>query len=456
MYPEAYVNPNPMSAQNMGQQPPIDPNALAQAMSFMVTPAGAMSMAAFASHMAGASTATPCAATPYATTPCAQPYPLHNATPAHQYSPPQHSGQKRKWEDRGNKVHKQSQPQLQRKPQGPKPPRAKAAVAPAVPSFGFSLGKAPSVRPVPSKQNGKIHGKKGTGSLGLTHNVLPDSSSEAEDDEDFDEEAALSKTLKGGGYAFEHEGEFISIKTAADVKDWIKQRRDKFPTQEKTWQKAHDAAIQRMKDLEFLRKVSGKPPRAHNVEVRAVRTPTREIQAIPQVDMKKQEELAAVGMKKQEELAALRKRLHESMISKQQSRTAVDLGLGYASEIESDESSIVSDSSVLSTSSEDSSSSSDDDSDAAPEPVSAKVAPPPIKVPRPPPQQRKPDSEKPCAEWKKWGKCGYGHSCRFKHPTRDKPKLPTLYEKMVEQEREEADQMALSAIKFLGQHGFLG
>lgn len=287
--------------------------------------------------------------------------------------------------------------------------------------------------------------KKGRIRLGLTHEPAPDESSE---EEDIDEEVALGTRLKGGGYAFEHQGEHISLQTAGDIAEWIKDRRRNFPTYQKAVEKAEAAAKKRKNELDFVRKLKGKPPQPEIA--------TKKADVPPQIQGRSKRE-----EKKQEELATLRKKLHESMLKKKGPAAAVDLGLGYGSATESDEeeSSVLSDSSVIS-SSEESSGDSDaesDDSNAAPEPTSSKIAPPRIHVPPAVTAQteRRPDKEKICNSWRQHGKCSFGHSCKFKHPPKEETRTG-LYEKLVEQELVKADQLALDAIKYLGQHGFLG
>ncbi|KAH4934886.1 hypothetical protein HBI79_078600 [Parastagonospora nodorum] len=414
--------------------PAIDPNTLVQAMSFMATPAGAQSMAAFASHMAGAGNV-----------PFAQP-PFQQQTPQQspRYAPSQQSGQKRKWDERQNDPHAQHQPQRKPQQQGPKPPRAKAAVPPAVPGFGFTL-PTPSSAPVPSKSHKTEGNRKGKVRLGLTnHDEKPEESSE---EEEIDEEAALGEKLKGGGYAFEHEGEHISLQTAADIAEWIKDRRRNFPTYQKAVEKAQAKAEKRKNELEFVRRLKGKPPQPEPERARPV----------PKVYERSQRD-----EKKQEELAALRKKLHESMMKKKEAPTTVDLGLGYGSATESEgESSVLSESSVVSSSEEPSEESDDesDDSDAPPEAISSKIAPPPVKeVPPPVPAQteRKPGRGKMCDNWRQHGKCPFGDGCRYRHPPPKEEKRLGLYEKLVEQELVKSDQLALDAIKYLGQNGFLG
>lgn len=417
-----------------GQQQ-ADPNALVQAMSFMATPAGQQSMAAFANHMTSVGNAAP----QYAQSP-----PPRYAQPAPRYSPTQHAGQKRKMNDRNNNTQPQAQPRVPQ--QSTKPLRAKAAVPPPVPSFGFSLPTPPVVRPLTvSKGKGKVDTKKRKLNLGLTEHPLPEESSE---DEDMDEEAKYSAKLKGGGFAFEHEGEQISIQTAAEVAAWVKDRKRHFPTQRRVMEKAQEAEMKRKNELEFLRKLRGRAPKLETLprKERPVKVRNESIQYKEQRDE---------DGRRQEGLAALRKKLHQSMLEKQSKPTAVDLGLGYDSETTSDEeSSVLSESSVVSSSEE------SEDSDEAPEQTSSKVGPPPIKVPPPappraaPPQPRLGD-RKICPSWEQHGRCSFSNKCKYAHPPKEEKRVG-LYDMLVEQELVKADQLALNAIKYLGQHGFLG
>lgn len=195
--------------------------------------------------------------------------------------------------------------------------------------------------PAPKENNKK--GLKKRLNLGLGEQNAIDESSE---EEDVDEEAAFAEKVKIEGVAFEHNGEVISLQTAADVQSYIKDRRRNFPTQHRIAEKAKEAAAKREHELEFLRRVHGKPHKTAT-EIKQPKLPKPE---------RKPTEL---DNRKREELAALRKKLHESMVKKQQPPTNL-LGLGYDSETDSDaESSVLSESSVVSSSEE----SSDDESD---------------------------------------------------------------------------------------------
>ncbi|KAF1935718.1 hypothetical protein EJ02DRAFT_460130, partial [Clathrospora elynae] len=426
----AYANP-PFMGQPPALAPmqqPVDPNAFAQLMSFMSTPAGVQSMAAFASHM----TSTGNTAPPYP-----PPLPYQQAQSSPLYAPPQHAGQKRTLDDRDSN----EQPQPDALQGSSKPQRVFVDVSPPVPGFGFSLPRPPAVKPL----------KKRKANLGLTQ---PPPRVESSDEEEMDEEAAYSQKLKGGGFAFEHEGETIAIRTAGEVAAWIKDRRKKFPTRQRIMEKAGEAANKRMDELDFLRRLKGKPPMPRNEDRQD--QPLRARDTSKEGQMKQQEPAKArdtskedrikqeAERRRQEELAALRKKLHESMMKKHAAPAAVDLGLGYDSETESDEeSTVLSESSAVS-SSEESSDSEPDDSDAAPEPTSSKVAPPPIRVPPPPrpaPPQLVKKSEKTCHIWRRTGRCGYGNTCTYAHPPKGKNqekdkevKHVSLYERMVEQE----------------------
>ncbi|KAJ4287186.1 hypothetical protein N0V90_012584 [Kalmusia sp. IMI 367209] len=417
--------------------PPLDPGALAQAMAFMSTPAGIQTMNAFANHMAGAS-----AAPLYP-----QPVPSLASIPQVQSSPPQLSSRKRKRVERAGEWQSSQNTQ----PGAQKPPRAKAAVPPPVPSFGFSLPVPPTHSTTVT--SGRDSNAKRKVNLGLTQLQEESDSSE---EEDVDEEASLAANIKVQGIVFEYEGETISLQTAAEIAAWIKDRRRNFPTQKRIAEKAQEAAQKRASELDFLRRVTGKPKKEKK----------------DQLSKRKEGKRHTAPTKP--DLEELRQKVKESVLSKQSKpptlpstntkQQAVDLGLGYDTETESDDtSSILSESSAVS-SSEESSDESDNDSDDSnvpPEAASSKIAKAPIVPTKPPPPRKKeaPSSSdtktKMCYQWKETGKCKFGRNCHYSHEI-EEPKHIGLYERMVEQELEKADRLALEAIKYLGRHGFLG
>ena len=70
--------------------------------------------------------------------------------------------------------------------------------------------------------------------------------------------------------------------------------------------------------------------------------------------------------------------------------------------------------------------------------------------------------------YKRTGRCQFGKDCRYRHEdgdrggdkgkrrVKDEPRRIGLYERMVEQEVDKAERLALEAIKYLGRNGFLG
>lgn len=407
----------------------------------MTTPAGMQTFSAFASHLASGKQA--------------QPSPIPQQPP--QASPPQPS-YKRKRDDYNQAPRAPAPPKA-------KPPRAKALPPPPIPSFGFSLPPVPAPQPALTpkyiKQDG---GKKRKINLGLTGDgELQEEEDHAGDEsgaeEDIDEEAAFAANSKiEGGMAFEYNGQQISLQTPAEIAAWIKDRSKNFPTKDRIAQKAQETVERRANELEFLRKVQGK--KSNQSSRPEARKPTAETARRP-----------AAGQGKAE-LGSLRARVEQSMEEKQKpsdvlqttpgivppQRPQFDLGLGYASDSSSSSYSILDEESSVVSSSSDEASEEGSDSDDAPEAESSKTAPTPfVPPPSPPPKpllNREDDGV--CPTWKRWGNCKRGAKCKLEHPVKDDPKMMTLYERLVEQEKEKADRLALDAIKWLGRNGFLG
>jgi hypothetical protein len=446
----------------MNSVPPLDPGAFAQAMACMATPAGMQTMAAFAANMAHGS-----AAPAYG-----QPFPQYQATLQSQPSYSQLSPRKRQRNERveqwqtqqpPNHTHLRTQKAPAEKTPSQKPPRAKAKAPPSVPSFGFSL--PPVTQPtVTSKAGGAQNPNQKRMNLGLTSLSYDDGSNSEEDD--VDEEAVLAAKWDGKGLTFEHNGDIISLTTAAEFAEYIKDRRANFPTQHKIAEKARLAAEKRANELEFLRRVKGAPAKLKpSAESKSNDRPHRK-------DPSKH-----TGSSKPT-LEQLRARVKSTIALKHAAakappdgtnQQAIDLGLGYGTDTESDgDVSILSESSVVSSAdpSEDDASEPDageaEDSDAPPETQSTKIITAPI-MPPPAPPPSLPDHQAGesrkaqngiCIQWKETGRCKYKY-CNNKH-VQEEPKRMGLYEKMVEQELDKADRLALEAIKYLGRNGFLG
>lgn len=359
-------------------------------------------------------------------------------------SPQRPSGTKRKRNERAAnwRADNASKSTQNTQQPGQKPQKAKAAPAPAVPSFGFSLpiaqrgqtSASSNPKPRPDRNRRKVH-------LGLTARTELDSESGSGSDEEVDEEAAFATNIKG--MVFEHEGQTISLQTPAELLAWRKDRKKHYPTQQRIEQKAREAAEQRAHELEFLRRVKGLSsdqnrgnhvPRATEAEM----SEYNKQQAETQKSVEQQQDDWDKGVLKRKQMLPQNEAPEPTVAEREPE--AVDLGLGYGSETESDNevSSELEESSVVSSSEESSkdSDSDDDDSDAAPEEQSSKtvnvpvVSPPEPSKPKFEKARSKRDPGKECVQWKRYGKCNYGDRCRWRHPPKEAEKIVGLYEKV--------------------------
>ncbi|KAL5423161.1 hypothetical protein PMIN04_004130 [Paraphaeosphaeria minitans] len=468
--PQTYVNtnfapacPNPaLPTPPANHVQPLDPGAFAQAMAFMATPAGMQTMPAFAANMANGS------ANPAYGQPVAPQQPILHS----QSSNPQPSPRKRQRNERVERW-KQQQPikynysPIQKAPAqnapSQKPPRAKAKAPPSIPGFGFSLPSIPQPTDTSKASGANNHNQKRV-KLGLTSLDYIEESSSEDDDDDRDEEALLAANWDGKGMIFEHNGETISLQTAAEFAEYIKDRKTNFPTQQRVAEKAQLAAERRTNEINFLHRVKGTPEKGRT---------GGEAKSNDRRKGKAANKHARSSKPRPQEL---REKAKTSMASNQAAakppsdstaQQSLDLGLGYGTDTESDEaSSILSESSVVSSdefSVDDVSEPEADkasDSDAPPEAQSSKtiaapmVPPPPRRLPAPRAEPSSKSQAGVCQQWKMTGRCKYKY-CRNKHGE-EEPKRMGLYEKMVEQELDKADRLALEAIKYLGRNGFLG
>jgi hypothetical protein len=517
---EAYTNPGFANQMPYGTplQPQVNPLAFAQAMAFMVTPAGMNTMAAFSNMVGGVAPQYP----------QTSPLPLQQ----HQSSPQLSKRKLDKFNRKSSYVPPQHIPQPTQTPQQPtsKPPRAYAISSPAVPTFGSVLPTPPTLkRPAAAQSSGRGVQKKRKVRLGLTRYQEPqdESSNSSDEDADVDEEVVLAEKIINKGLVFEHEGHNISLQTPTEIKAWIKDRRRQYPTAKRIAEKANEMAEKRAGELEFLRRINGDTGK-RKPAARAAREPrpTTAVAIPSAADIKSAEERQMSHEKHQAELQQLRKRLHESLaINKAKAGSSktgaaivsnsqtINLGLGYTSESEDapdedereDDSSELEDSSVVSSSSDESSDNSDSDSDSPlkeqltkipiasmksiavtsqpptpavkpeipdadsnsdspPNELSAKIPVPQVRVPLPPQPSTTVQASNAtlCKSWERYGRCNHKKYCKLEHPPKEKKekkkeaKKLGLFERLVEQEREQADRLALEGIKWLGQNGFLG
>ncbi|CAD0105882.1 unnamed protein product [Aureobasidium uvarum] len=113
----------------------------------------------------------------------------------------------------------------------------KAQVAPAVPSFGAPI--LPQKPQAPLSSGGGLKQRPSTG-LGLIPQTYgtPENSDheEDEDEEEVDEEAALS-ALQDGPQSFEFNGELSTLGSAADIDEWIEERKKRWPSKRRVEEK---------------------------------------------------------------------------------------------------------------------------------------------------------------------------------------------------------------------------
>jgi hypothetical protein len=281
------------------------------------------------------------------------------------------------------------------------------------------------------------------------------------EDEDVDEEAVLGKNFNG--ISFEYNGQVMSLQTPAEIASFMKERKRQYPTKQRIAEKAREQATKRERELEFLRKI-----KAQTAKSKGVRVP--EDQNGDRKASKQQSGQYALS-EKQKQLAALRKRVEASAVNKKVSpstlapttRSAperkpptINLGVNYESDTSESEVSSVLSSSEVSSSEPDSDSDDEEDSDEPPEEQTSKIEPPKPKPPPPPPQPVVTPNTRVCDHWKRDGHCKFGKKCRYAHPPREPKKRLGLYDVFVQKEKQQADALALKAIKYLGNHGFLG
>ncbi|KAK1069352.1 hypothetical protein LTR74_004918 [Friedmanniomyces endolithicus] len=384
--------------------------------------------------------------------------------------------------------------------------------APEVPKFGsaFLPSKPGSTTALPSQTKRGPH----SNGLGLTpgdQSLIYSSSDDEPDNEnpDLDEEALHAEL--GEKLTFEHNGVVLSLSSAADLAIWQDERRKNWPTRARMSEKEAErrqVGEERKRLFASAARVSQRAVVRTRREEREVEKMKREARAGGKSELAggkpgrlsgqtvTEVEKARREFKAQEaKLAALRKRVAKG-------QAALDLAL--ASQVEADDaeverlaaslshpnetqhpaeeeadnsdavSSVLSDSSVVSdnTSSEPDDSPENLEDDDLPEEAPSK--------PAPPDSTTRPQSL--CKYFAASGYCRDGEACRFRHelgpgplashqppavqqgqkstpPTKMKSgsegdRKQGIYQRLVEQQGEEEDRLALQVIKYLGKAGF--
>lgn len=334
-----------------------------------------------------------------------------------------------------------------------KPPSApKVQVAPAIPSFGAPI--LPRKPPGPISSGGGLKQQPSTG-LGLIPKdyASPENSDEDDDEgeeEDVDEEAALS-ALQDGPLSFEFNGELSTLGSAADIAEWIAERRKRWPSKRRVEEKEQEV-LSRMEERRRIEQetraaiasASGgeyQPVVREDRQPRQMRKPATERQARQKDDstLEDTQKKLAVQMQKVEELQKLLAEKGQAPISAETSEQAVDASHQPTEPMDLDQAPI--DQTDQDASTEATSPPldhhSDSDSDAPPDQTSSKLSHP-IRVP-PPTQPLKAHSKppqaeaKPCVSFANQGRCKFGNKCRYKHDAssaQEKGKRKTLFQRV--------------------------
>lgn len=341
------------------------------------------------------------------------------------------------------------------------------SVAPAVPSFGFSLPgpvtQANAVAPAPTPlADPKQKAKRKHNVLGLT----PKGADREDSDQEIDEEAALAAHL------LVQSGALPNVNNRAEMVAWLAERKKRYPTKarlEERQKAEQDAELERLKH----RVKASRDANQSKVAQAANTSPTK------QTKEQKQRARLERHLLKAEKLQRHLAQAHSVNGSATDEKVGNVikpslLGENYESDDEVDKgSNPQSESSSDSVTSSDSdsgsdTSTSDSSEDEAPEEASSKQAPP-VQKPQP---ERKPKEREPVPEhlipWIKRGfcrdfiqhkPCRYGNRCRKKHKipqeVRDM-KLPRirLFDRLAQQEIDSENMAAVNAIKVLGATGF--
>ncbi|KAK7549673.1 hypothetical protein IWX50DRAFT_620244 [Phyllosticta citricarpa] len=323
----------------------------------------------------------------------------------------------------------------------PKPAsKPKIAAPPAVPSFAFQLPTAnPEAHVERVSKNNK---KRKFNQLGLTPRSDVHEDSEGED---VDEEAKFSS----GVLQFEYKGRSSTLKTNADIAAWVAERKKMWPTRARI--------LEKQKAEDELRKA--REEKRRNAEAKDNKSKAKEAPANKRKrendDRKNMEKHLAKAEKLRKKLERAEAKLNgaASITAKSQplespGEVVADVEtetpqlhkaskanlVGYDSDDDEQtsdaESSVISSDSSDSSTETDSESSSDDDSDSDAPPEEESSAKRPVKVA--PPARKPARNQLP------------------KQTTKKEAKRLTLRERMVEQEQQQEAELALEAIKFLG------
>jgi hypothetical protein len=419
------------------------------------------------------------------------------------------AGHKRKLDAlRGAQQPREKKPGLQTAPAVPS--FGAPILPPAPPATIVRPSVLPQIMKIPSRA------QAGAKSLGLTpkEGVEPDYPSESED-EDVDEEAQFAEL--GTKLTFEHNGEVMTLNNEADLAAWKEERRKQFPTTDRVSQKHGEAlriGEERKRLLAAVARLH-QAPRNRNSEVktRSLREPPKSTEAntVPtllEADMPEKEsatsQTAIPGIQQIEDLVESAPIASAPATTEDHALATQDLGMHHGNDTvvpaqeptlplpkleqpvalpginmdETDEESDAEEAAaeedvagVVAVENEAAPlSDAESDDDGPPEQVSSKPRPSAAS------EGRRPV----CRYFSASGMCRDGDSCRFRHelssrapsarpaqPQPDKPAFDrfapkldpktdvkkSIFERLMEQEEQSDDRLALQVIKALGQAG---
>ncbi|PSK55729.1 hypothetical protein B9Z65_4607 [Elsinoe australis] len=354
----------------------------------------------------------------------------------------------------------------------------KAAVAPSVPSFGaplpFSMSTTSPVSSV-APEGGQSKASNGN-SLGLTPGEGSQTyagSDDSEEDDELDEEAAFRKVC-GEKLKFEHNGEIITLDTVADFQAWENERKQLFPTERRKEQKRQErfARIEERRRIEHETAMAlNDPPRVEHRHLHAakgradVKGPISQESDRAQVlnDQLAQHASQQIAIPTTNNSYPLdTNTVNDEQTNQRTKELRADISQDTVDEQEH-EPGVRMPSSERVPQIEDEGSASDASDSSAPEIMTSKVTSeaPGVHVAL---------AKRPCHFFQSTGKCRFGKRCNFEH-VRDQsmPRPPmkeprrrdgtearkTLYQRLLEQEEDAENRLALQAIKYLGNMGFL-
>lgn len=329
----------------------------------------------------------------------------------------------------------------------------KAQVAPAVPSFGAPILPQRPAAPLSSGGGIKQRPSNGLGLIPQDYGSPENSDQdEDEDEEEVDEEAA-SSALQNGPLSFEFNGELSTLSSAADIAEWIEERKKRWPSKRRVEEKELEIQSRMEERRRIEQETRAAIASASGGEYQPVERRDDRLQRQmrkPASDRQAKHNEGSMLEDTQKELALQVQKVEElQRLLAERGHGQVPAATGTAEQdidaTAQGEQAASMDNMEISQSLEtpnpdapaDEQHLSDSESDAPPEETSSKPSQP-IRV-QPPSasskvQPKQPQSEvKQCISFLNQGRCKFGNKCKYKHDAssgHDKGKRKTLYQRV--------------------------